>query len=253
MNPQATEIFKLAVIGDPVAHSASPRLHRAFLAAAGLTGTYEAIRVAAGDGATAIAGLRAAGYTGLNVTTPLKEEAFATSEERDAAALAAGSVNTLVFGARIRGYNTDGAGAVGALAARGLVDLAGRRVLVLGAGPTARSCVASFVARGALTFLWNRTAAKAAGIAEALGARIWATDGAAPDAVLAALPPNALPNDPALVKTLLATPIVIDANYGDRATLGLHLARDVTDGSEMLRASARASFDLFTSCARSRA
>jgi shikimate dehydrogenase len=245
--------LKLAVIGDPIAHSASPGLHRAFLAAAHLAGTYEAIRVAAGAGAHAIAELRAAGYTGLNVTTPLKEEAFAASQERDAAAVAAGSVNTLVFGDRISGYNTDGVGAVGALAARGLVDLAGRRILVLGAGPTARSCVVSFVAHGAQTFVWNRTASKAAGIAEALGAQVWPADGAPPDAVLAALPPNALPDDPALVRTLLATPIVIDANYGERATLGLALGRDVTDGSEMLRASARASFDRFTSCARSTA
>jgi shikimate dehydrogenase len=245
--------FKLAVIGDPVAHSASPRLHRAFLAAAGRAGTYEAIRVAAGAGARAIADLRAAGYTGLNVTTPLKEEAFAASEVRDAAAVAAGSVNTLVLGDRISGYNTDGLGAVGALAARGLVDLAGRRILVLGAGPTARSCLAGFVARGARTFVWNRTASKAAGIADALGAHLWPADDAAPDAVLAALPPNALPDDPALLKALLAAPIVIDANYGERATLGHALGRDVTDGSEMLRASARASFDLFTSCARSTA
>jgi shikimate dehydrogenase len=131
--------LKLAVIGDPVAHSRSPEYQRGFLAEAGLSGTYEAIRVAAGTGAARIEALRAAGYLGLNVTTPLKEEAFARADVRDPIATASGAVNTLVLGTRIDGYNTDGAGALGALADAGLSDPAGRRILVLGAGPTARA------------------------------------------------------------------------------------------------------------------
>jgi hypothetical protein len=178
--------LKLAVIGDPVAHSASPDLHRGFLAEANIEGTYEAIRVALGTGAATIDALRARGYTGLNVTTPLKEEAFARADERDPAALAAGSVNTLILGKRIAGYNTDGLGAIGALHERGLVDIIGKRILVLGAGPTARSCVASFTARGARATIWNRTAAKAAEIAHVLGARAWSSDDPVPDAVLSA-------------------------------------------------------------------
>jgi len=239
--------LKLAVIGDPVAHSASPELHRAFLAEAHRDGSYDAIRVERGDGARAIERLRADGYVGLNVTTPLKDEAFARAEERDAAALAAGSVNTLVLGQRIVGYNTDGLGAIGALRASGLSDIAGKRILVLGAGPTARSCVASFVRDGARVLVWNRTIENAETIANALGARVWSSDDEAPDAVLAALPPNAQPSDPALRRALAAAPIIIDANYADRATLGAHLGRHVTDGLEMLRASARASFEIFRS------
>ena len=239
--------LKLAVIGDPVSHSASPALHRGFLAASSVAGTYEAIRIAGGDGARAIRALRAAGYTGLNVTTPLKEEAFATAETRDAAAVAAGSVNTLVFGDRIDGYNTDGLGAIGALYARGLIDLAGKRILVLGAGPTARSCVASFVASDAQTIVWNRTAEKAVALTRDAGAAVWSPADPTPDAVISTLPPNATGLDEALRASLLATPIVIDANYADRATLGAALGRPVTDGYEMLRASARASFALFRS------
>jgi shikimate dehydrogenase len=238
--------LKLAVIGDPVAHSASPALHRGFLAEAGLAGTYEAIRVGAGEGAREIARLRAAGYTGLNVTTPLKEEAFACAAERDAAARAAHSVNTLVLaGDRIRGYNTDGLGALGALRDAGLASVAGKRLLVLGAGPTARSCIASFVECGALVFVWNRTIEKARSIAAHLGARIRTPGDAPPDAVLSALPPHALPDDAALRDALAAAPLVIDANYGERATLGAALGRPVIDGAAMLRASARASFDRF--------
>jgi shikimate dehydrogenase len=239
--------LKLAVIGDPVAHSASPALHRAFLAAAGLDGTYEAIRVASGTGAAAIDDLRARGYTGLNVTTPLKEEAFARADERDPAALAAGSVNTIVFRSGVAGYNTDGLGAIGALRERGLHHLAGKRLLVLGAGPTARSCVASFAAIGARAIVWNRTAAKAAELADALGAHAWSPDDPVPDAVLSALPPHAVPADPALRAALMLAPIVIDANYADRATLGAALGRNVTDGLEMLRASAHEAFLLFSS------
>src|ERR1700722_15203148 len=90
--------LRLAVIGDPVEHSKSPELHAGFLRGAGLAGSYEAIRVAAGDGKRAIEDLRARGYVGLNVTTPLKEEAFAHARWHDATALASGSVNTLVLG-----------------------------------------------------------------------------------------------------------------------------------------------------------
>jgi shikimate dehydrogenase len=237
--------LKLAVIGDPVTHSASPRLHREFLRAAKIAGTYEAITVPRGTAAAAIDALRADGYTGLNVTTPLKEEAFARADERDAASLAAGSVNTLLLGERIEGWNTDGMGAIGALRAVGLHDLAGKRILVLGAGPTARSCIASFVASDALAFLWNRTRAVAEQVAAALDAHLWTAQEPTPDAVLSALPPGVVLEDPILIGALQAAPFVIDANYGERSTLARTLGRPVENGYEMLCASARASFAIF--------
>jgi len=125
--------LRLALIGDPVAHSRSPALQRAFLAAAGIEGTYDLIRTATGEAARTIDALRTQGYHGLNVTTPLKEEAFARADWRDANALASGAVNTLVLGETIEGHNTDGIGALGALADAGLCDVAGARILVLGA------------------------------------------------------------------------------------------------------------------------
>ena len=239
-------MLKLAVIGDPVAHSASPALHRDFLAEAGIAGTYEAIRVVAGDGARAIDDLRARGYTGLNVTTPLKEEAFSRADERDAIALATGAVNTLVLGPRILGYNTDGIGTLGALAAAGLTALPGRRVLVLGAGPTARAAVAALVADGVATSLWNRTAERADAIARRLGARVFSPGDASFDAVFSTLSPGAELADPDLRRAVLQAPIVIDANYATRTTLGANLGRsDVRDGAAMLASSARASFERF--------
>jgi shikimate dehydrogenase len=239
--------LRLAVIGDPVAHSASPALHRGFLAESGLTGTYEAIRVAAGTGAREITRLRDAGYTGLNVTTPLKEEAYAFVDECDPAALASGAVNTIVFsGSHALGSNTDGIGALGALREAGLANVAGARVLVLGAGPTARAAIVALFAAGARPLVWNRTREKAEHAAEALGATLW--DGAAEtdvDAVFATLSPGADVACAALRATVARAPIVVDANYADRSTLAAVLGREVVTGLAMLRASARASFDLF--------
>jgi shikimate dehydrogenase len=240
----AEPALRLAVIGDPVAHSRSPALHRGFLEEAGLAGTYEAIRVAAGDGARAIDTLRAAGYTGLNVTTPLKEEAFARAARRDAAAEASGSVNTLLLGERVEGYNTDGVGALGALAAAGLPDVRGQRILVLGAGPTARAASVALAQAGAELALWNRTRARAESMCATLGARLW-SPGAPLDAVLSTLAPDAT-LDAMLKAALRAAPVVVDANYGPRFTLGASLGRDdVCDGLAMLTAGARASFELF--------
>jgi shikimate dehydrogenase len=236
----------LALIGDPIAHSASPELHRGFLRAASLDGTYEAIRVAAGDGAGALDDLRARGFTGVGVTTPLKEEAFAYCTAYDDVALASGSVNTVLFphdGAR--GHNTDGDGALGALrAALATEDLAGASILILGAGPTARAAALALRNAGARVSLWNRTHARAVVAAERARVALWRR-GDAVDAVLSALAPHATIDDDDVRSAILAASVVVDANYGPRATLGAALGRPVADGRTMLEASARASFALF--------
>jgi shikimate dehydrogenase len=239
-----TTFLKLGVIGDPVEHSASPRLQRRLLDAAGVPGSYEAIRVPAGTGASAIEDLRERGYVGLNVTTPLKREAFARAEWHDATALATGSVNTLVLGERIEGYNTDGIGVLGGLADAGLRDVAGSRILVLGAGPTARTAVATLVAAGAAVFVWNRTVAKAEALVREFDAHAFAA-GLRFDAVLSTLAPGAEPNDRALVAAVIDAPVFVDANYAARATLARFFGRRGVDGLAMLEHSARASFELW--------
>ena len=219
--------LKLAVVGDPVAHSRSPVLQRGFMAEAGVEGTYEALRVRAGELGAALAALRAEGYAGLNVTTPLKEEAAALCDRLSPAAQALGAANTLVLRAHETfGANTDGAGGVAALEAA-LGGARGKRVLVLGAGPTARAVVFALVRAGADVSIWNPHAG---------AARL--------DAVYATLPPDAnVP--PEIEAALRAAPLVLDANYGPRATLGLQLGRPVIEGAAMLAASARRSFDLW--------
>ncbi len=236
--------LKLAVVGDPVAHSRSPALQRGFMGAAGIPGTYEAIRVRAGELAAAVAHLRAEGYAGANVTTPLKEEAAALCERLSPAAQALGAVNTLVFRAgETFGANTDGAGALGALGAV-LGDVRNKRILVLGAGPTARAAVRSLVLAGADVALWNRTPERAGALAAASGAHVW--DERSPnDAVYATLPPH--PHLSFAVERALAeAPVVLDANYGPRATLAAQCGRPVVNGEAMLEASARRSFELWT-------
>jgi shikimate dehydrogenase len=238
--------MKLAVIGDPVAHSLSPALHRSFLDAAGIAGEYHALLVPAGEGAGAIAHLRTQGYRGLNVTTPLKEEAFAACDRCDELALASGAVNTIVYEtSQTVGYNTDGMGALSAIAgALERPDIDGVRILVLGAGPTARASVAALIEGGASVRVWNRTEERARTIVATSDARLW-RPGEALDVVFSTLAPLAdLPEH--VQSACRDAGLLVDANYGPRATLGSALGREAIDGYGMLRAGARASFARFT-------
>ncbi len=244
-----SDALKLAVVGEPVAHSRSPEIFRALLADAGRAGTYEAIRIPAGAGASEFAALRERGYLGLNVTTPLKGEAFAFADVHDEIASAARSVNLLILDEIPKGHNTDGAGALGALAAVGLGNLEKARILVLGAGPTARAAIVAIRATAARVDIWNRTQATANEIIASLGALAYEA-GATYDAVLSTLSPDVTPADvgPEIAATIASARQVIDANYGTRATLAKHFERPaIVDGFEMLHASARASFTLFLS------
>jgi shikimate dehydrogenase len=135
---------KLAgVIGWPVQHSLSPRLHGYWLDAHGIDGAYIPLAVPREDFARVIASLRAAGFAGVNVTVPHKESAFAIAHERDDAAQAAGAVNLLLFGGgKIIGRNTDAAG----LAANLIESLArnalqGKDAVLLGTGGAARAAI----------------------------------------------------------------------------------------------------------------
>lgn len=136
---------KAAVLGSPIAHSKSPLLHAAAYRALDLPWTYERHEV---DEAAFPAFLaeRAGQFNGLSLTMPLKRVAHAAAQELDAAARATGAVNTLVFGDRLRGYNTDVVGFREALRAAG-VD-AGAPATVIGTGATAQSAAYAMVLDG---------------------------------------------------------------------------------------------------------
>ena len=132
------------VIGDPVEHSRSPRMHNAASAALGLDRVYVALRVAPADLGAAVRGLRALGVDGVNVTVPHKAAAVALCDELGDEARDAGAVNTLSFPAdgSLRGDLTDGLGLIAALAE------VPQRAVVLGAGGSARAAAAALLRAG---------------------------------------------------------------------------------------------------------
>lgn len=235
-------MMKLAIVGDPVAHSRSPKLHRAFLREAGIDGDYVAIRVPRGNAIDVLRRMRLDGYTGCNVTTPLKEEALRACDELDEAARSAGAVNTIYFGAAIVGTNTDGIGARTAIET--LIDepVALKRIGVLGTGATARAILAQLHETDAYTFVWGRDAVKVGALCERFEAQPWPE--LTPEIVISTLPPQTRLS-PGLCAALQAAELVMDANYGERSTLGAMLHREVEKGDLMLAAQARASFDFW--------
>ena len=154
----------VALIGSPVAHSLSPAIHNAAFEAAGLDWRFVSFEVPAGQADAALDAVRVLGITGLAVTTPHKQQVAMCVDELDESAAEVRSVNTVVAGADggLHGSTTDGDGFVAGLAAEG-VDIAGRRVAVLGAGAAARSVIASLGRRQASEIVVvNRTADRAA-------------------------------------------------------------------------------------------
>ncbi|MCL4133733.1 UNVERIFIED_CONTAM: hypothetical protein GTU68_028261, partial [Idotea baltica] len=131
-----------AVIGDPVRHSLSPAIHNAAFATLGLDWVYVALPVAAGSGAAAVESMRHLGIDGLSVTMPLKTEVALAVDELTVAAKALG-VSNCVFrrGDRLIGDSTDGDGFVSSFTAEFDQTLAGKRVVVVGAGGAARSII----------------------------------------------------------------------------------------------------------------
>lgn len=158
---------RYAVVGNPIAHSKSPLIHAAFARQTGQALSYEALLAPLDGFARTIAEFRAAGGRGANVTVPFKLEAFALADRHTPRAQAAGAVNTLAFDTDgILGDNTDGAGLVRDLSVNLGCALAGRRILLLGAGGASRGVLLPLLAEGpAALVIANRSADKAAALA----------------------------------------------------------------------------------------
>ncbi len=130
---------RYAVIGHPVAHSLSPDIHAAFARAGSQDMSYERLLAPLDGFAQTVARFRADGGKGANVTVPFKEEAFRLADRLSERARSAGAVNTLRYDEQgLFGDNTDGAGLVADLGNNLQLELAGRRILLLGAGGAAR-------------------------------------------------------------------------------------------------------------------
>lgn len=127
------------VIGDPIRHSKSPIMLNEAFREKRINAAYGAFHVRPDQLEQAIAGMRGLGYRGLNVTIPHKVEVMAFLDEVHIGAKAAGAVNTIVNdNGRLIGYNTDGIGYVRSLKEEVEPDLAGKTIVVLGAGGAAR-------------------------------------------------------------------------------------------------------------------
>ena len=156
------------IIGWPVEHSRSPRLHGFWLERHGIDGAYVPLPIRPEAFALAVRGLVAAGFAGANVTAPHKLAAFEICDTVEASARRAGAVNTLVFeDGRITGRNTDGLGFVANLRAHGVAPDAGP-ALVLGAGGAARAVIAALQDTGVTVTVANRTRARADALARDL-------------------------------------------------------------------------------------
>ena len=138
----------LALIGHPVGHSLSPKMHNATFAAEALDFVYVCLDVAPDDLPAAVKGMAALKLRGFNVTMPHKRAMVGLVDELDDGARVSGAVNTVVIQDGIlRGYNTDGGGMVRACEEAG-VRLAGRRALILGAGGAAAAIGLAFGTAG---------------------------------------------------------------------------------------------------------
>ncbi len=162
---------RLAVLGQPIAHSLSPRMHTAAFAALGLGDewSYEAIELSPEGFAAGVAELRQRGYIGANVTVPHKRAALALADEASEAAAAIGAANTLSFSpGGISAENTDAPALIAALP----TPAAGRRAVVLGAGGSARAAVWALLEAGAEVEVRNRTLARAQDLVAELGGSV---------------------------------------------------------------------------------
>lgn len=164
---------KLAVIGHPVAHSSSPRMHQPALDALGIDARYVKIDVPPGHVAEAFARMKALGFLGCNVTVPHKLDALAACTDVHANARSLGAVNTVRFDENgTHGFNTDGPGFVRAIVEDFDFSLATFNVMIAGAGGGAGQAIATQCALQGVPrlVLVNRTLEKLEPLVERLRA-----------------------------------------------------------------------------------
>ena len=250
----------VGILGNPVDHSLSPRMHNAAYAALGLDYVYVPFRAAPHEIRGVVRAMRTLGIVGFNVTVPYKQDVLRIVDRVTDTARAIGAVNTIYRdGDDIVGENTDAEGFVAALRSHG-EKTRGARALVIGAGGSARAVLHALRTGGAKeVVLANRTAAKGARLAREFGAR--ATSLAAledPDLLSARslvvnCTPVGLEGGSYLEYDAGRTPrdcVHFDLAYSRGLTPFLVLARTarrpVVDGRHMLVHQGAAAFRLFT-------
>jgi shikimate dehydrogenase len=159
---------RYAVMGNPVAHSKSPRIHAQFAAQTQQDLAYGTELVALDGFTAAVDTFFSSGGRGLNITVPFKQEAWALAAQRSPQAELAGAVNTLFMqDGKLQGHNTDGIGLVRDIKHNHAGVLNGKRILILGAGGATRGILLPLLQeQPAQIWVANRTASKAQELAE---------------------------------------------------------------------------------------
>jgi shikimate dehydrogenase len=246
-------LIYLGVCGWPVAHSRSPQMHNAALAAAGLDGwRYVRLPLPPELFAETVRALPAAGFRGVNVTIPHKQAALALADRASDAARAIGASNTLTFeDGAIVADNTDAPGLLAAMPE----PPRGRTALVLGAGGAGRAAAWALRSAGADVAVWNRTLERARALAADLGVR--AVDAPEPADILVNCtsvgmhdPDETFKALPLAADELRAGSLVVDMVYRTGGTRLLEVARArgarVVDGLDILVGQGAASFERWT-------
>ena len=233
-------VVRLAVLGDPIAHSRSPELHRAGCAALGLACESVALRTPLAELHVTLARLAAEGYTGCNLTMPLKAAALGWVREASPAARRAHSVNTISFAPHCaRGDTTDGDGFLDLLRALDR-DPTRARVTLLGSGGSARSLAAALAEHGRGAHVVSRRAPGTnpdwGGVALASWCA-WASPEARSELLAADVVVNCTPlgtaDPPVPADEIGRNTLVVDLTYG----------ADVTAWVQQVRASGREAVD----------
>lgn len=248
---------RYCVIGNPIAHSKSPDIHAAYAAQTGQQMHYERCLAPLDGFAATVRQLIADGYKGANVTVPFKLEAAALAATLTARARAAGAVNTLQFvDGIIVGDNTDGAGLVNDIVKNAAFSIAGKRVLLLGAGGAARGAVLPLLdEKPAELVIANRTRATADALVanfpgHPISACAYADLDSPYDLIVNATSASlsaAMPPVPALVFS--TSSLALDMMYGNKPTLFMEFASQcgasARDGLGMLIEQAAEAFALW--------
>ncbi|MFC4137086.1 MULTISPECIES: shikimate dehydrogenase [unclassified Microbacterium] len=232
---------RLAVWGDPIAHSRSPQLHAAAYRLLGLDWTYDRRRVDAAGFGDALHGLDDS-WRGLSLTMPLKEQAFRAADELDRHAELTGAVNTLLLGDVLRGFNTDVGGLVDAFIEAGVTGI--RSARILGAGATAASALVAASELGAERVEIRARRPEAAvhlvGLGERVGVQTSVNAFAEPattvDLTIATLPSGTVLDDPVADALSASGGALLDAAYAPwpSALAARWSAPTVLSGLEML-------------------
>ena len=162
-----TARLRLALFGDPVEHSLSPRIHQLFGEQTGIQVDYQTIRCTREQFGPRFAAFIVAGGQGANLTVPLKREGLGVCQQINASARAARAVNTLIKRQDgWHGHNTDGEGLILDFERLGL-NPAGKRIVLIGAGGAAAGILGPLMSSDpTLVVVVNRTGSKAEALAE---------------------------------------------------------------------------------------